>query len=110
VAHPRVGARERAVLEDGVGEEVGGRHRHDEAVFVQGAPEAGDDAVALRGGGAVGHQVVVVEVDAVGAELGELGDRVRRVEGRPGGFAERVAAGFETVQRPKVKRSAGVGA
>jgi hypothetical protein len=78
-------------------------------VLVERALEARHDAVALGGGRAVGDQVVVVEVDAVGAELGELRDAYVRVERRARRLAERVAPGLPTVQSPKVKRSAGVG-
>ena len=45
-----------------------------------------------RGRRAEGHEVVVVEVDAVGAELGQPVHRLDRVERRPHLVAERIAA------------------
>ena len=68
-AHLRIVGGEGAVLEDGIGEEVGGRHRHLHAVVAQRLFELADDCVALGGGGIDGHQVVVMEVDAVRAEF-----------------------------------------
>lgn len=88
---PVVGG-ERAVLEDRVGEEVRSGHRHREPGAVQGGPEALDDRVALGVRGAEGDQVVVVEGDAVRAEVGEPLDGLDGVERRAGRLAERVAA------------------
>ncbi len=83
---------EGAVLEDGVGEEVGGCHRDDQAGGVQCLPEAFDGRLALDLAGAEGDQVVVVEGDAVRAEVGEAVDRLDGVQGPPGGVPEGVAA------------------
>ena len=77
----RVGAdvgvvrRERAVLEDRIGEEIRRRHRHRHAGRFKRLPEVADDAVALGGRGVDRDQVVVVEVDAPGA-------RAPRADGR----------------------------
>ena len=83
-AHGAVVAGEPAVLEDGVGEQVGGHHRHDEAGLVQRGAEAGDQPVALGGVGAEGDEVVVVEGDAVGAQLGEAVHGLDGVQRRAG--------------------------
>ena len=61
-------------------------------VDVERAAEIADDAVALGGRGVDGDQVVVVEVDAVGAELGEPVHARDGIERRPDAFAERIAA------------------
>ena len=63
--------REGALLEDGPPEEVGRRHRDLHPRLVERAPEPLEDGLPLRGRRAVGHEVVVVEAHAVGAELGE---------------------------------------
>lgn len=88
--HVTVVRRERAVLEDGVREEVGGGHRHGHAGGVQGLAEALDVLLALALGGPEGDQVVVVEGHAVGAQLGQALHRLDRVKGTPRGVAERV--------------------
>ena len=83
-AHVTVVGGERAVLEDGVREEVGGGHRHLHAGRVQRLTEALDVALALGVRGSEGDQVVVVEGHAVGAELGQALHRLDRVEGARG--------------------------
>ena len=82
-----------AVLEDRVGEQVGGR-RGDRPGRCRPGPCLKRSMIASRVGvvAAERDQVVVVEVDAVGAELGELLQRVTGSIGGPGGVAERVAA------------------
>ena len=68
-AHFGIVGRERAVLEDRVGEQVRGRHRHDKPVVAQGLLELGDDLIALAGRGVDGNEIVVVQVDAVRAQF-----------------------------------------
>ena len=82
-AHLTVVRREAAVLEDRCGEEVGGHHRDDQAGVGERALEAIDLGLALGIRGSEGEQVVVVEGQTVGAELGELLDGVHDVEGVP---------------------------
>ena len=84
--------RERAVLEHRIGEQVGRRHRHRHAGGVERLAEVAHDAVALGGGGVDRHEVVVVEVDAPRAELGEAVHGRHRIERRPHELAERIAA------------------
>ena len=48
--------------------------------------------IAFGGGRIDRDEIVVVEVDAQGAELGELVHRANRIEGRPHEFAKRIAA------------------
>ena len=93
-AHLRVVGGEGAVLEDRVGEQVHRRHRHDQAVWSGSAClKSLTMRVALGWRGVDGHEVVVVQVDAPGADA-------RRASSprRPGGsdvadrLAERVAA------------------
>ena len=66
-------------------------------------------ALALVAVGAERDQVVVVEGDAVGTQLGQAVDRLHRVEGLPGGVAEGSQAGHPTVHRPKLNLSSRVG-
>jgi hypothetical protein len=99
-AHAGVVAREGAVLEDRIAEEIGRRHRHDDPVVAQRLLELGDDRVALLRTGVDRHEVLVVEIDAVGAHLGEQLDDLGRGEHRAHGCAEgitaRIADGPET--------------
>ena len=100
--HARVVGRERAVLERGVAEEVGGGHRDDDPGVGQGLLEVLHDPVVLGRRGVDRHEVVVVEVDAVGAHLGQQVDDLDRAEDRPHRLAERVAAGV--ADRPEAER------
>ena len=107
-AHAAVVGRERAVLEHGLAEEVRGGHADAEAGLLQRRLEAGDDAVVLGRGGAVRDEVLVVQRDAPGAELGQLAHGVDRVERGAGRPAERVAAGV--ADRPQAEGEAVLGA
>ena len=78
-----------AVLEDGVAEQVGRGHLHAQAGLGQRLGEAGQ---LLLPGGLVGHQVVVVEGDGRGTELGEPVHGLDRVQPRADGAAEDVDA------------------
>ena len=62
---------ERTVLECRIGEQVGGRHRHHDAGVGERPREITDDAIALGGRGIDRDEVVVVQVDAPGADLRE---------------------------------------
>jgi hypothetical protein len=75
-----------------VAEQVRGRGRHDEPCLGQGLAERGDPLVPLGLAGTELEYVVVMEVDPVGAELGELAHRPLGGHGRPGGAAEHVDA------------------
>ena len=108
-AHSAVVAGERAVLEHGVEEQVRRDHRHDEPRLFERRPEPLDQPFALAVGRAHRHHVVVVEADAVRAELGQPVHRLDRVEGGASGVAEGVAGLPPTVHRPKEKRSSHVG-
>ena len=72
--HFRVVAGERAIFESRMGEEVGGRHRDDEARVFQRFFEVFDNLLALSSRGINRHEVVVVEVDAVCADLSQKVD------------------------------------
>ena len=61
-------------LKTGWGEEVGGSHGDDHAAVLECLLELFDDGVSLVCGCAEGDEVVVVEVDAVGAEFCEFVD------------------------------------
>src|SRR5690606_2199160 len=88
--HGAVVGGEGAVLEDGVGEGVGRDHLDHEAGLLGDVLELGEDGLALGGGGVEGHDVVVVEGEAPGTELGELADVGAELERRAGGRAELV--------------------
>ena len=68
-ADARVVRRERAVLENRVGEEVRGRHRDDHSVISQRFLELADDLIALGGAGVDRDEIIIVKIDAVSAEL-----------------------------------------
>ena len=101
-AHPRVVGGEGAVLESGVAEEVGGGHGDHDPGVGQGLLEVLDDLVALGRRGVDRHEVVVVEVDAVGPHLGQQVDDLDRREHRAHRLAEGVAAGV--ADRPEAER------
>ena len=89
-AHGPVVAGEPAVLEDGVGEEVGGDHRDRHAGLGERLTQPGDLLVAGARVGEEAEQVVVVEGEPPRAELGQPVHRLDDVQRRPGGLAERV--------------------
>ncbi len=88
--HLGVVAGESAVAEDGVAEEVGGGHRHDNARIVEGLFEIGHNFVPLGRGGVDRNQVIVVEIHAPGANLGQHVDDTDRRER----FSHRLAKGI----------------
>ena len=106
-AHAAVVGGERAVLERRVAEQVRGRHPHAHAGGLERLLEARDDPLALGGRDAPGDQVVVVQADAPGAELGQLVHGVDGVDGLARRAAERIAAGV--ADGPQAEREAGLG-
>ncbi|CAM5788774.1 hypothetical protein CPER28S_02292 [Cellulomonas persica] len=88
--HAAVVGRERAVLEHRVGERVRRDHLDRDAGLGQGAAETVEDLLALGVRRAERDHVVVVERHVGCAELGELVDRLDRVEPRTRGCTERV--------------------
>ena len=58
---------------------------------LSGLLEAADDAIALGGRGVDRDEIVVVEVDAPGAELAQALDGDDRIDLRPDDLAERIA-------------------
>src|SRR5262245_34949588 len=101
-ADARVVRCERAVLKDGIVEEIGGRHRDDHPVIAQGFFELADDLVAFGGAGVNRHEVVVVEVDAIIAKLGKMFDNVDGGNRLEGSLSERITSPIP--DRPKAKR------
>ena len=83
-------------------EQVHGRHGNDNAGLLTGFFELADDAVTLGRGGVNRNQVVVVQVDAPGADLAQHG---RDLVGRHGA-AYGVAKGVATAvaQSPQSER------
>ena len=90
-AHSRVVAREGPVAEGGVGEQIRGCHRHDQPGLAERLTERRYDPVTLGRRSIDRDEVVVVQVDAVGAEPGQQVDERFRRAGRAYGRAERVA-------------------
>ena len=90
--HLHVVGGERAVAEHRLREQVARGHRHAQPGLVERALEPGDDRVALGCARADGHEVVVVEADAVRPDSGQVLHRVDGVERCPHLVAERVAA------------------
>ena len=91
-AHRGIVRREGAVAEGRIEEQAHRRHRHDDAVAVAGLLELLDDAIALGGRRVDGHQVVVVQVHAPGADIGQQLHGVDRRQGGTDFGAERIAA------------------
>ena len=82
-------------------EQVGGCHRDTKTSVAQALLEGCDDAVLLRDGLAKSEEVMVVEVDAVDAEVCELVQHRQRVITRASWLAKRVAS--VVLQRPETK-------
>src|SRR5262245_66258162 len=102
MADTRVGRLDRSVLEDVVGEEIRCRHRDDNPVIAQSLLELADDLVALGGAGVNRHEVVVVKVDAISAELGKAFDDSDGRDRLARGLSERIAPRIP--DRPEAKR------
>ncbi len=100
--HARVVRGEGAVLERRVAEQVGGGHRHHDPRVGERLLEVLDDLVALGSARVDRHEVVVVEVDAVGAHLAEQVHDLDRAQHRPHRLAERVAP--RVADRPQAER------
>ena len=73
---------EGTVLENGVAKEVGGHHGHDQTRVSQRLLQAINLLLAFGIGASEGEQVVIVEGEAVRAQLGELLDSFNHVKGR----------------------------
>ena len=93
---------ERAVPEDGVGDEVGGDHGHHQSGLLQRPAQGSEVLLLLAGVGPEGEHVVVVERDAVGTEVREP---VHRVGGRHR-LADRAAEDVDALpaHRPQAER------
>ena len=100
-ANFRVDARERAVAENGVAEQIGRGHRHLHTRGVERRLELLHDPVALRRGGIARDEIVVVEVDAIRPQLAELVDDLDGADDRTRRVAERVAAGVAHRPQPE---------
>ena len=100
-AHLRVIAGEGAILEDRVAEQVGGRHGHDQPGIRQRLAEVLFDRFGFGGRGVDGDQVVVVEVDAIGADFAEQVDQLGGGFVGAGGGAKGVGAAI--ADRPQAK-------
>src|ERR1019366_6333994 len=91
-AHIPVVGGEPAVPEYRMREQVGRRGGDDQACLIEGGAEAGDPPCPLGVTGAEGEHVIVVEVHAVRAYLGEPAYRALGWHRRPDGRAEHVHA------------------
>ena len=90
--HRAVGGGEATILEHRCAEQVGGHQRHDHPRVGQCLVEPVDLLLALGVGRAELEEIVIVEGQAVGTELGQPGDRFNDVEMGTRGCAERVAS------------------
>jgi len=79
-AHGRVVGGERPLLEHGLVEEVGGDHRNPQSRLVERHPETLHDGLTLGRRRPERHQVVVMEVDSVCAQIGEVVDDIDGIE------------------------------
>ena len=75
-AHFRVVTGESPILENGVAEQVSGGHRHNQAGFGQRAMEGFFDRLHLSRRGVDRDQVIIVEVDTVGAHFSQQMDEL----------------------------------
>ena len=96
-------AGERPIAERGVGEQIGGRHRHDQTCIGQGLLKIAHNLVTLGGRGINRHKVVVVEVDPVGADFAQEVDDFDGGKGVPHSFAKGVTAGIADGPEAKSK-------
>src|SRR5699024_6222495 len=87
-AHGAVVGGEGTVLEDGVGEGVGGDHLGHQTGLLGEFLQLTQDLLALGGGGVEGDHVVVVEGGTPGGELCELAGGAGQLQGGRGGGAE----------------------
>jgi hypothetical protein len=85
-------------------EQIGGRHRNDEAGLLERRGEPVDLPLSFGVVAAERDQIVVVEGEPVGAEGGQLMNGFDRIERRPGGVAERIAG--RPTDRPQSEREA----
>ena len=99
--HLGVVAGERAVFEDRVAEQVGGRHRDNQAVVLERLAEVFFDLIGFGGGSVDRDQVVVVKVDAVRAGFADDVDDLLHRQLRPGWPAERIAT--DVADRPQAE-------
>ncbi len=97
--HVAVVAGEGPVAEDGVREQVRGGHGHFQPGLGECFPERRDRPFAI---GFDGEQVVIVESDTVGPQLGQTVHALDGIEGRPGGIPERIAR--LPADRPQTER------
>jgi hypothetical protein len=98
----RVVARERPVLEYRIAEQIGRRHRHNQAVILQSLFKARNDVVALARRGIDRHEIIVMEIHPICPDFTEhIGDLHRRdrLAHRP---TKRIATNVS--HRPKPKR------
>ena len=93
-ANLRVDARERSVAEHRIAEQVRRRHRNLQPRLLERRLEVLHDLVALGRGRVARNEIVVVQVHAISAELGELVDDLHGAYLRPRRFAEGIASGI----------------
>src|SRR6185503_11443906 len=101
-AHCRIVRRERAVAKCGIRKEIRRRHRDDETGFGEGRLEGADDSIAFGGRRVNRNEIVVVKIDAEGADLAQSANRVDWVEHRPGRQTEWI--GPSIADGPETKR------
>ena len=89
--HRTVVRREGAVLEHRMPEQVGRRHRADDAGLVEALLESIKLGATLGFGSPEGHEVVVVEAHPPRTDLGKAPDEVDGIDRRPGCVAEGIA-------------------
>ncbi len=97
----RVVRREGAVLEHRVVEEVRRRHRADQSGLVEGRLEDLELGAPLRLGRTERHQVIVVEADAVDAEVGQALEHVDDLDLGTDGLAERITTTISDRPQPE---------
>ena len=90
--HFRIVGREGAVLENGMVKEIRRGHGDFHVAVFHGFLEFFHNLVTLRGRGVDRHEIVVMQVHAISAQLGEFLDDPGRRDRRPDRIAKRIAA------------------
>src|SRR5207253_5339062 len=91
-AHARIVGGKCAVPENGIEEQVDGGHRHDDAVALARAGEILHDAIPVGRRRVDRDEIVVVQIHAPGAHVGQHRDRIVGRKWRAHGVSERIAS------------------
>jgi hypothetical protein len=103
-ADVRIVRGERAIAKDGIREEIRRRHWHAQPGVGDGPAKVANQPITLRRAGIDRHEVIVMQVDAVGADVAQAPHGLDRREHGPRRIAERIATPM--ADRPEAEREA----